>query len=101
MHLVRQAFDTVELDDLEGHLTAGLRDQLERAALPAGASVAIGVGSRGVSPVVEVVRTLARGLREAGLQPLVVPAMGSHGGGTAEGQGHDIGWRLSRAGSNE
>ena len=86
MHLVRQAFDSVELDDLEGHLTAGLRRQLARAALPPGASVAIAVGSRGVSPVVEVVRTLARGLREAGLQPFVVPAMGSHGGGTAEGQ---------------
>ena len=86
MHLVRQAFDAVELDDLEGHLTAGLRRQLDRAALPPGAAVAIAVGSRGVSPVAEVVRTLARGLREAGLQPFVVPAMGSHGGGTAEGQ---------------
>ena len=86
MHLVRQDFDSVELDDLEGHLAAGLNRQLERAALPPGASVAIAVGSRGVSPVVEVVRTLARGLREAGLRPFVVPAMGSHGGGTAEGQ---------------
>ena len=86
MHLVRQTFNAVELENLEGHLTGGLRRQLRRAALPAGASVAIAVGSRGVSPVVEVVRTLARGLREAGLQPFVVPAMGSHGGGMAEGQ---------------
>lgn len=86
MFLVRQAFDTAKLDDLEEHLTVGLRRQLERAALPAGASVAIAVGSRGVSPVVQVVRTLAQGLRDAGLRPFVVPAMGSHGGGTAEGQ---------------
>ena len=86
MVLVRQAFDTAELDDLEDHLTVGLRRQLERAALPPGASVAIAVGSRGVSPVVQVVQTLVRGLREAGLCPFVVPAMGSHGGGTAEGQ---------------
>ena len=86
MVLVRQAFDTAELDDLEDHLTVALRRQLERAALPSGASVAIAVGSRGVSPVVQVVQTLVRGLREAGLCPFVVPAMGSHGGGTAEGQ---------------
>ena len=86
MVLVRQAFDTAELDDLEDHLTVGLRRQLERAALPPGASVAIAVGSRGVSPVVQVVQTLVRGLLEAGLCPFVVPAMGSHGGGTAEGQ---------------
>ena len=86
MHLVRQAFDTFELDDLEGRLTVGLRRQLERVALHPGASVAIAVGSRGVSPVVQVVRTLVRGLREAGLRPFIVPAMGSHGGGTAEGQ---------------
>ena len=86
MVLVRQAFDTAELDDLEDHLTVGLRRQLERAALPPGASVAIAVGSRGVSPVVQVVQTLVRGLREAGLCPFVVPAMGSHGGGTSEGQ---------------
>ncbi len=86
MVLVRQAFDTAELDDLEHHLTVALRRQLERAALPSGASVAIAVGSRGVSPVVQVVQTLVRGLREAGLCPFVVPAMGSHGGGTAEGQ---------------
>ena len=86
MVLVRQAFDTAELDDLEDHLTVGLRRQLERATLPPGASVAIAVGSRGVSPVVQVVQTLVRGLLEAGLCPFVVPAMGSHGGGTAEGQ---------------
>ena len=86
MSLVRQRFDAAELRGLDEHLTAGLRRQLDRAALPVGASVAIAVGSRGVSPVVQVVRTLARGLRAAGLQPFVVPAMGSHGGGTAEGQ---------------
>ena len=86
MHLVRQAFAAAELDNLEEHLTAGLRRQLERAALSPGASVAIAVGSRGVSPVVQVVQALVRGLRAAGLRPFVVPAMGSHGGSTAEGQ---------------
>ena len=86
MSLVRQTFDSGEVIDLAGILAAGLQVQLARANLPVGATVAIGVGSRGVSPVVEVVRTLVDELRRAGLQPIVVPAMGSHGGGTAAGQ---------------
>ena len=58
MSLVRQTFDSGEVIDLAGILVAGLQVQLARANLPVGATVAIGVGSRGVSPVVEVVRTL-------------------------------------------
>ena len=86
MSLVRQTFDSGEVGDLGGILAAGLQVQLERANLPVGATVAIGVGSRGVAPVVEVVRTLVVELLRAGLHPVIVPAMGSHGGGTATGQ---------------
>ena len=52
----------------------------------AGKSVAVGAGSRGLSGRVEVVRGAVAGLRACGAQPFVVPAMGSHAGGTAEGQ---------------
>ncbi len=86
MALVRQRFDAGEVEDLAGVVDAGVRAQVRRAELPAGSRVAIGVGSRGVSPVVEVVRTLVGTLRALGMQPFVVPAMGSHGGGTAAGQ---------------
>ncbi len=51
-----------------------------------GMRVAIGVGSRGIRCLPEVVRTLVAALRERGAQPFIVPAMGSHGGGTAAGQ---------------
>ena len=49
-------------------------------------TVAIGVGSRGVGRISEVVAALVEVLKEAGAEPFVVPAMGSHGASTAEGQ---------------
>ncbi len=49
-------------------------------------TVAVGVGSRGLVARVELVRGTIAGLRELGARPFVVPAMGSHGGATAEGQ---------------
>lgn len=51
-----------------------------------GMSVAVGGGSRGLTARVALLRGTIRGLRELGAEPFVVPAMGSHGGATAEGQ---------------
>ncbi len=62
-----------------------VREALNSVELPSG-SVAIGVGSRGVARIGEVVAALVEVLKEAGAEPFVVPAMGSHGASTAEGQ---------------
>jgi Lactate racemase N-terminal domain len=62
-----------------------VREALRSVELPSG-SVAIGVGSRGVDGIGPVVTALVRALKEAGAEPFVVPAMGSHGASTAEGQ---------------
>lgn len=68
----------------------GLSDRVE-----AGQTVAVAVGSRGITGLAEVVRATVAHLRHLGLDPFVVPAMGSHGGATAAGQtavlaGYDI-----------
>lgn len=63
---------------------AALRPHLE--AVRPGDSVAIGVGSRGINHISEVVAGMVRALREADAEPFIVPAMGSHGGADAEGQ---------------
>ena len=68
--------------------------QLEQALSPAalarvvrpGESIALAVGSRGVADQAAVVARLAASLRAAGAEPFIVPAMGSHGGATGEGQ---------------
>lgn len=60
-----------------------------RGLLPAvrrGHSVAVAVGSRGIARIGEVVEAVVRVLRAAGADPFLVPAMGSHGGASEEGQ---------------
>src|SRR5439155_8450077 len=59
-----------------------------RARIKAKNSVAITAGSRGIADIPLVIRTVAEAVREAGAEPFVVPAMGSHGGATVEGQRH-------------
>jgi hypothetical protein len=56
------------------------------ASVTKGMTVAVGGGSRGLTDRVGLLRGTIRGLRELGAEPFVVPAMGSHGGATADGQ---------------
>ena len=83
---VRQLLDADEVADM----AQAVADELTRPgtgdAITPGARVAILAGSRGVDRVAEVIRALADGVRSRGGVPFVVPAMGSHGGATAEGQ---------------
>jgi hypothetical protein len=51
-----------------------------------GASICIGAGSRGIDHMPEILRATADTVRELGGRPFFIPAMGSHGGATAEGQ---------------
>jgi len=51
-----------------------------------GKSIALGVGSRGIKEQRSVVESVLRELKAAGAEPFIVPTMGSHGGGSAEGQ---------------
>jgi len=44
------------------------------------------VGSRGINNLRTIVATVVECLRNMGLKPFIMPAMGSHGGATAEGQ---------------
>ena len=81
---IRQRFDGVELSDPAGELRAQLASLDNR--IRAGARIAIAVGSRGVDNLPLLVKTVSAYLTARGAQPFVVPAMGSHGGATAEGQ---------------
>jgi hypothetical protein len=86
MRMVRQRFDTAPAVDVLAQIDqewARIQRSLE---LPSGATVAIGVGSRGISNLDIVVRAVAARLKDAGYTPFITPAMGSHGGATAQGQ---------------
>ncbi len=81
---VRQKFDAPRVCDV----AAATREALEplRGRVTTGMRVALTAGSRGIHDKPEVVREAGAWLRELGAEPFVVPAMGSHGGATAEGQ---------------
>lgn len=66
----------------------GLAARLPRRADGAAARVALTAGSRGIADIPLVLRTVADVVRQAGGEPFVVPAMGSHGGATPDGQRH-------------
>jgi hypothetical protein len=84
---VRQKFPRPRVEDIE----AALREQLEReeiaGAVRPGMSVALTAGSRGIAEIDEILRSLVAILKELGAGAFYqCPAMGSHGGATAEGQ---------------
>jgi hypothetical protein len=71
--------------DVEGLAHQQVVQQLA-GSVTDGMTVAVGAGSRGLVERVALLRGAISGLRALGAQPFVVPAMGSHGGATAEGQ---------------
>jgi hypothetical protein len=83
---VRQKFSSSHVGDVPGEV----RRQLERLELgrqiKPGQSAAIAAGSRGIAGMAGILRAIAEHLTGLGASPFIVPAMGSHGGGTAEGQ---------------
>ncbi len=86
MMRIRQRFQVPGVADLKSAihgevLSMDLSEKVQR-----GQSVAIPVGSRGVGNIASIIKTLVDELKGYGLKPFIVPAMGSHGGGTAEGQ---------------
>jgi hypothetical protein len=78
---VRQKFPASPPVDV----AAALRRDFKPKVKP-GARVAVGAGSRGITNLAAVVREVVAILKDAGAKPFLVPAMGSHGGATPEGQ---------------
>jgi hypothetical protein len=82
--LVRHRMDQTEVADVAeavGDALGAVSD-----AIPRDSRVCLAVGSRGIDRIDEVVRAVVAFIRAAGASVFVVPAMGSHGGATAEGQ---------------
>ncbi|MEX2015170.1 MAG: hypothetical protein WD873_00945 [Candidatus Hydrogenedentales bacterium] len=81
---IRQRFDRAHLDDPRGALRSKLT-ALDAVIRPH-TRVAIAAGSRGIDNLALLVKDVSDYVKERGAHPFVVPAMGSHGGATAEGQ---------------
>lgn len=83
---VRQHLPADHIQDVRGETCRRLREAGLRDRVGRGAKIAITAGSRGIGGFVELLQGTADAIREAGGEPFVIPAMGSHGGATPEGQ---------------
>jgi hypothetical protein len=80
------AWDVETVADVRAAGRDAVDDILAVASLPPGATVAVTAGSRGIRDFPEMVAGAVAELQARGHEPFVFPAMGSHGGATAEGQ---------------
>lgn len=86
VYRVRQNFPSSRIENIAETVRLELAKlNLEKTVKP-GESVAITVGSRGIANIALIIKTTIDYLKSIDAVPFIVPAMGSHGGGTAEGQ---------------
>ncbi len=85
---LRQEFSRAQIApaDIPGAVRAQLERPQIRDTIQPGMSVCLTCGSRGIDNIVAITRAVADFCKERGAKPFAVPAMGSHGGATAQGQ---------------
>ncbi len=83
---VKQKLFRQEIDNIQASLIQQFQRKEIRNKIKPGMSIAIGVGSRGITGLVGIVSILVEEIRKIGAEPFIIPAMGSHGGATAVGQ---------------
>lgn len=84
--LVKQKLFKSTIKNISNTLAKTLANLTLNQAVNPGQSVAVAVGSRGISQIDNVLYHCLQFLKDKKLKPFIVPAMGSHGGGTVEGQ---------------
>jgi hypothetical protein len=82
---IRQHFDNTQITDIRKSVLAELR-QFSWDQIQPGNSVAITAGSRGIANIAEILKAAVEFFKSLDARPFILPAMGSHGGATAEGQ---------------
>jgi hypothetical protein len=83
---IRQKFDGTHIEEIEKTVRRELEQEKIRKWIRPGQSIAVGVGSRGITNLARIVKETVSCLKDQGALPYIVPAMGSHAGATAEGQ---------------
>lgn len=86
MATISQVFPSNRLVDVAGSLRKELNRSMISERVRPGMRIAVTVGSRGLADLPILVQGIVSELKRLGAKPFVIPAMGSHGGATAEGQ---------------
>lgn len=83
---IRQKFKVNKLEDIAQAVGKEFANEAVKKTIIPGSKIAIAVGSRGIVNLEHIVRETATNIKKLGANPIIVPAMGSHGGATSEGQ---------------
>jgi len=86
MALVRQTFDPEQISDIPAMVSQELNKIDLQHNISPGQTIAITVGSRGIADIDKVICAIVKYIKSVGATPFIFPAMGSHGGATANGQ---------------
>lgn len=86
MMRVQQKFSRDKVTDIQGMVREQFAKDCIHAKIKPGMRVAVAVGSRGIANLQQIVASVVEEIKNKGGHPVIVPAMGSHGGATAEGQ---------------
>jgi hypothetical protein len=83
---IKQYFNTHSIQDIPAAVRAEMEKIKLQEIITAGSSVAITAGSRGIANLKTILAEMVAELKKVGARPFIVPAMGSHGGATGDGQ---------------
>ena len=83
---VKLALPSMALPDPAKDLAEQLSLSLDQSGIRPGQTVALGIGSRGINAIADLAAQICRSIKDKGACPVIIPAMGSHGSATPEGQ---------------
>ena len=83
---VKQKFNDFKIEDIKAHLNIELDNIIDDKCWYKDKNICITAGSRGIANIDLILKTIVDKLKSWGANPFIIPAMGSHGGSTAEGQ---------------
>ena len=94
--VVRRCLPDEHVSSIQSEIARQLRELGFLDLVRPGQSVCLTVGSREVAGILEIIRSLVAVFRERGAEPFIIPAMGSHGGASADGQREIVqGWGIT------
>lgn len=86
MMKIKQIYDSTKIEDIPSQIRQQMKINITDQRKYEGKKICITAGSRGIPHLDIIIRTVVDELKEWGAQPFIIPAMGSHGGATAQGQ---------------
>jgi hypothetical protein len=86
LYLISQSFSQPVVKNIEEEVVQQLKKIKIDQLIHQDQKVAITAGSRGIKNIAEILKVVVKEFKDLGTKPFIVPAMGSHGGGTPEGQ---------------